>query len=192
MSRAAIHAGSAQVSLCNLWGGSPSRRGQNTKTKPIPKTKAKPTSRKTRMETLTRYCVFYGRQRVELPFPQLGAQRSLRSKHAKLRGIATKEAKLIVGTRAASKIEKYTAGHSSFFPVFIRGTERHRSGTAHCNKGPERESLTHKLSRKDRELSCSKHLVSQVSQRPESKNGGKSRQKTHTLFAAHLSQSKRS
>ena len=50
-----------------------------------------------------------------------------------------------------------------------------------------RESLTHKLSKKNRKLSCSKHLVSQVSQRPESKNERKSRQKTRTLFAAHLS-----
>ena len=52
------------------------------------------------------------------------------------------------------------------------------------DESTSRESLTHKLLTKNQKLSCSKHLVSQVSQRPES-----SRQKTRTLFAAHLSQS---
>ena len=47
-----------------------------------------------------------------------------------------------------------------------------------------RESLTHKLLTKNQKLSCSKHLVSQVSQRPESKTKEKAG-KRHAHFSPH-------
>ena len=47
-----------------------------------------------------------------------------------------------------------------------------------------RESLTHKLLTKNQKLSCSKHLVSQVSQRPESKTEEKAG-KRHAHFSPH-------
>ena len=49
---------------------------------------------------------------------------------------------------------------------------------------PIRESLTHKLLTKNQKLSCSKHLVSQVSQRPESKTKEKAG-KRHAHFSPH-------
>ena len=52
-----------------------------------------------------------------------------------------------------------------------------------CN-GPNRESLTHKLLTENQKLSCSKHLVSQVSQRPESKTKEKTG-KRHAHFSPH-------
>ena len=48
----------------------------------------------------------------------------------------------------------------------------------------QRESLTHKLLTKNQKLSCSKHLVSQVSQRPESKTEEKAG-KRHAHFSPH-------
>ena len=48
----------------------------------------------------------------------------------------------------------------------------------------ERESLTHKLLTENQKLSCSKHLVSQVSQRPESKTEEKAG-KRHAHFSPH-------
>ena len=47
-----------------------------------------------------------------------------------------------------------------------------------------RESLTHKLLTENQKLSCSKHLVSQVSQRPESKTKEKAG-KRHAHFSPH-------
>ena len=47
-----------------------------------------------------------------------------------------------------------------------------------------RESLTHKLLTENQKLSCSKHLVSQVSQRPESKTKEKAG-KRHAHFSRH-------
>ena len=47
-----------------------------------------------------------------------------------------------------------------------------------------RESLTHKLLTENQKLSCSKHLVSQVSQRPESKTEEKAG-KRHAHFSPH-------
>ena len=49
---------------------------------------------------------------------------------------------------------------------------------------PFRESLTHKLLTKSQKPSCSKHLVSQVSQRPESKTKEKAG-KRHAHFSPH-------
>ena len=48
----------------------------------------------------------------------------------------------------------------------------------------KRESLTHKLLTENQKLSCSKHLVSQVSQRPESKTKEKAG-KRHAHFSPH-------
>ena len=91
-------------------------------------------------------------------------------------------------TRHARSPQRVARGrnklHSRLHFAHSTRTISQRLRADRTNRTLPRESLTHKLLMENQKLSCSKHLVSQVSQRPESKTKEKAG-KRHAHFSPH-------